>query len=239
VAAQAVAPLETPSQGTIVTRALGDVHAQGNPHFNVDPLEGLRVAELICQRLSEIRPARADNFQANYGRLRRTVGERLVGPALNDKYDGTRLALLAGRGKLREFLDQQGDTAKLSGWLGMMQPNQGRKIVDDHPIWPYFARTFGLEVAAHMEPKPGVPPTTSHLKTVIELMQAEHIEVVVQAAYYDDRHARIVADATGARVAKLAHQAGALPGTDDWVEMIDYNVRTVAQAFARSGSTPL
>ncbi len=237
VAGQAIAPLDVPREGTI-TRALGDVHAQGNPHFNVDPTEGLRVADLIRKRLSEIRPARADYFQQNYDRLHRTIGEKLVGAPLHQKYGGTKLALLFQRGKLSSFLEQQGDTAELAGWLGTMMRYHGRQIVDDHPIWPYFARTFGLVIAAHLEPKPGIPPTTSHLKTVIDLMRANRIQVVVQAPYYDPRHARVVAEATGAQIALLAHQAGAGAGTDDWIEMIDYNVRTIAAAFARAGGGP-
>ena len=46
--------LEVPT-GTI-TRAMGDVHPQGNPHYWMDPENGKRIGKEIADKLSEIRP---------------------------------------------------------------------------------------------------------------------------------------------------------------------------------------
>jgi ABC-type Zn uptake system ZnuABC Zn-binding protein ZnuA len=229
VAAAAITPLGVPSGP--ISRAMGDVHGAGSPHFLVDPLSGLAVAELIRAQLATIRPTDAAYFSERAAAFRAAVGERLVGKALHAKYDGAKLALLAQQSRLAAFLEQQGDTAKLGGWLGLLAGHHGAKVVDDHPIWPYFARTFGLDIVAHLEPKPGIQPTTAHLKQVIERMKADDVRVLLQAAYYDERHARFVAQATRASIAKLAHQVGALPGTASYLEMIDFNVRAVAAAL--------
>jgi zinc/manganese transport system substrate-binding protein len=61
-ASQAIAPLEVPTGA--VTRAQGDVHANGNPHYLSDPLNGLFVARLLRDRLSALRPAAAADFAA-------------------------------------------------------------------------------------------------------------------------------------------------------------------------------
>jgi len=53
--------LEIPT-GTI-TRAMGDVHPQGNPHYWMDPENGKRIAKQIADKLSEIRPADRAYFQ--------------------------------------------------------------------------------------------------------------------------------------------------------------------------------
>jgi zinc/manganese transport system substrate-binding protein len=53
--------LEIPT-GTI-TRAMGDVHPQGNPHYWMDPENGKRIAKQIADKLSEIRPADREYFQ--------------------------------------------------------------------------------------------------------------------------------------------------------------------------------
>src|SRR6478672_5717990 len=42
-----------------VTRAMGDVHPLGNPHYWLDPENGRRVAKAIDAKLSELRPADA------------------------------------------------------------------------------------------------------------------------------------------------------------------------------------
>lgn len=50
----------------VVTRAEGDVHPQGNPHYWLDPSNGLRIAKGIATKLSEMRPADAKYFDERY-----------------------------------------------------------------------------------------------------------------------------------------------------------------------------
>jgi zinc/manganese transport system substrate-binding protein len=49
-----------------ITRAMGDVHPLGNPHYWLDPDNGRRIARAIQQRLSEMQPKDADYFAARY-----------------------------------------------------------------------------------------------------------------------------------------------------------------------------
>jgi ABC-type Zn uptake system ZnuABC Zn-binding protein ZnuA len=98
-------------------------------------------------------------------------------------------------------------------------------------MWPYFARRFGFQVIGHMEPKPGIPPTTAHLRDLIQQMRAEGVRIILSSPYYDPKHARFLAEATGARIVPLAHITGSRPGTDTYIEMIDYNVRTLVAAL--------
>src|ERR1700730_17009418 len=53
--------LEVPT-GTI-TRAMGDVHPQGNPHYWMDPENGKRIGKEIADKLSEIRQGDRAYFQ--------------------------------------------------------------------------------------------------------------------------------------------------------------------------------
>ncbi|MEB2283511.1 MAG: metal ABC transporter substrate-binding protein [Myxococcales bacterium] len=225
-AATAITPLGLPT-GT-VDRSMGDVHPGGNPHYLLDPLNGTLVAAAVRDRLAALRPAAQAGFDERLEAFRKRVAIGLVGSALAARYDVVKLALLAEHGKLVDFLRGQGEENALGGWLGALAADFGAKVVDDHPMWPYFARRFGLVVVADLEPKPGVPPTTKHLADVVALMRGEHVRVVLASAYYDPRHARFVADQTGATVLAMANQVGSRPGTDDYVELIDYNVRQVA-----------
>lgn len=231
----AITPLDVPS--VPVDRSMGDVHPFGNPHYLVDPVNGLRVARLIRERLARLRPEQTAQFDAGYESLRTRIATGLVGSALAQKYDAEKLAILFEHDKLETFLQQQGDAAALGGWLGALLPYHGTKVVDDHPLWPYFARRFGLVVAGHLEPKPGIQPTTSHLTDLIQQMKAGHVRVILAAPYYDPRHASFVANATGATVVYLAHQVGSREGTDDYVRMIEYNVRHLSAALAAPRST--
>src|SRR6266498_1737573 len=53
---------------TTLTRAAGDVHALGNPHFMSDPIIAKAVAQHIAQALSAVDPANAAFYEANYKR---------------------------------------------------------------------------------------------------------------------------------------------------------------------------
>ncbi|HKN36882.1 MAG TPA: metal ABC transporter substrate-binding protein [Terriglobales bacterium] len=56
--------LEIP-QGT-VTRAMGDVHPMGNPHYWLDPENGRRIARGIAGKLGEMDPGDASYFQQRF-----------------------------------------------------------------------------------------------------------------------------------------------------------------------------
>jgi ABC-type Zn uptake system ZnuABC Zn-binding protein ZnuA len=224
-----ISPLDVPSG--IVNRALGDVHPAGNPHYLLDPINGLRVARLIRDKLIELRPERQQYFDDRYASFRQRLGTALVGEVLAKKYDVEKLALLSEAGKLAAFLKSQGEESLLAGWFGLMMPYRGTKVVADHNMWPYFAHRFDISVIGFLEPKPGLPPTTRHLNELIERMRTQGVRVILANSYFDPRFAQFVAERTGAHVVNMAHQVGARAGTNDYLSMIDYDVRQLAGAL--------
>lgn len=224
-----IEPMDIPAGP--INRSMGDVHLAGNPHYLLDPLNGLRVATLLRDKLTDLRPSKKEYFDQRYVDFRNRLGAAMVGEKLAAKYEFGKLALLAEHGKLADFLEAQGEENLLGGWLGAMLPHFGAKFVDEHDLWPYFARRFGLQNVGHMEPVPGIPPTTRHLRTLIEKMQAEQVRLILAVPYYDTRHAQFVADKTGAEVVTLAHQTGAVEGADDYIGMFDANIKALASAL--------
>jgi ABC-type Zn uptake system ZnuABC Zn-binding protein ZnuA len=49
-----------------ITRAMGDVHPLGNPHYWLDPNNGRRIARGIAQKLGEMDPADSQYFQQRF-----------------------------------------------------------------------------------------------------------------------------------------------------------------------------
>src|SRR4029077_19420437 len=62
---------------TNVTRASGDVHALGNPHFMVDPIIAKAVAQHIANALAAVDPAHAADYQANEKKFESTINAKL------------------------------------------------------------------------------------------------------------------------------------------------------------------
>ena len=82
--------LERPT--AVVTRAMGDVHPFGNPHYWLDPNNGRIIARAIEARLSALDPAGASEYKANLAAFDAKIAEAekrwdaMLGP-----YAGTEL----------------------------------------------------------------------------------------------------------------------------------------------------
>jgi zinc/manganese transport system substrate-binding protein len=64
MAASQVTTLEKPAQ---LDRAAGDVHPDGNPHFQLDPWRVLKVAQGLAARLAQLDAANAGTYQQRMG----------------------------------------------------------------------------------------------------------------------------------------------------------------------------
>jgi ABC-type Zn uptake system ZnuABC Zn-binding protein ZnuA len=79
-----------------------------------------------------------------------------------------------------------------------------RAFVSYHSSWVYFADTFGLEIAATVEPKPGIPPTARHLEDVRRVITAKQVGALFQEPYFSDDASTYLARETGVRVARVS-----------------------------------
>ncbi len=61
-----------------MSRAMGDVHASGNPHYWLDPRNGVRIASAIASRLTELDPANTDAYQQRLQTFTRTLNDKLA-----------------------------------------------------------------------------------------------------------------------------------------------------------------
>jgi ABC-type Zn uptake system ZnuABC Zn-binding protein ZnuA len=62
-------------------------------------------------------------------------------------------------------------------------------------------------------------------------MKEQKIRVILAVPWGDYKLAEWVAQETGAKAVVVASAVGAVKGTDSYLDTIDYNVRTVAQAL--------
>ena len=142
-----------------------------------------------------------------------------IDPAAADAYKAT----------LAKF--NAGIDAKLSDWQKALGPYKGRKIVTYHKDFTYFAERFGLEVVETLEPKPGVPPSPSHLAEVIAKMKTANAKVILVQPFQNRKTAETVASHTQAKVLDFPQQPGVLKDTATYQQLMDYLVNTLATAL--------
>jgi zinc/manganese transport system substrate-binding protein len=84
-----------------------------------------------------------------------------------------------------------------------------------------------------LEDRAGIPPSPVHLTQLIRLMKDEKVKVVLVQPWNDQKLAARVAQEAGALVVPLAAGVGAVKDTGTYIDAVDYNVRTLAQALGR------
>ena len=228
-----VRQLESPEQYAFED----SLHPEGNPHFLLDPVEGIKTAKLICEKLSELSPEYKDDFKSNYLKFRNEVATLLVGESLAKKYQVEKLALLYSNKKLKAFLDKNKDGEKLSGWFKQLMPFRDREFVGDHDLWPYMARTYGLQILGYLEPKPGIPPTTKHLQKLIAQMKEKRVSLILSCPYFDKRHVKFVAEKSDSIVLSMAHQVRAVDKADTYINMIKHNFELLIAGLKKTDPT--
>jgi zinc/manganese transport system substrate-binding protein len=182
------------AQGT-VTRAEGDVHPFGNPHYWLDPDNGRRIARGIANRLAELDPGNSAFFQQRF----RDFDKRLA--AAEQKWDAA------------------------------MKPWRGHKVVTYHRSFANFAKRFGLDVIAYVEPRPGIPPTPRHTIEVIQLMKRENCKVVLVEPYFDLKTPQSIGREAGAQVVVYLPSVGGEKHVTNYIELFDYDIGLLIKAF--------
>lgn len=214
---------------TAVTRAMGDVHPMGNPHYWLDPLNGRRIAGTIAQRLAQLAPDRAAVFAQNAATLQQALDDRMFGAELVKAFGADELWAKTQNGTLATFLAEGTNSARAGGWVKAMLPLRRQNIVTYHKSWIYLANRFGLTVVAELEPKPGIPPTASHLTEVATTAKADGVKILLQEPFYSDKAARRVAAQTGAKVVVVANAVGGQPEATDYLALMDLIVRRLTE----------
>jgi zinc/manganese transport system substrate-binding protein len=109
---------------------------------------------------------------------------------------------------------------KMAGWEKELAPYKGRPVVTYHSSAIYFLRRFGLKNFGQLEPKPGIPPSATHVSDLIRRMKDQKISAVVIESVYPRRFPDLIQRETGAKYVVVPYSVGAL-GTKSYIDMID------------------
>ena len=121
-------------------------------------------------------------------------------------------------------------TAAEQEWQADLAALKGKPVVAWHTSWRYFAAYTGLRIVGFMEPKPGVPPSPSHLASLVATMKQTGASAIIMEPFYDRKTADKIARETGAKVLVVPPSVGGAKGLDDYIELMKTNIRDVASA---------
>ena len=120
--------------------------------------------------------------------------------------------------------------AARTGWEKRLASARGTPILGYHRTLVYLADWLGLVEVEFLEPKPGIPPTPSHVARVIAVGQQRKVSLLLQESYYPEATSRIVAQRIPVPLVKV------FPGTEvdrgqSYIDHIEANVAQIERAF--------
>jgi len=106
-------------------------------------------------------------------------------------------------------------------WAKLGERLKAKKIVVYHREFSYFAAAYGMEVVGEVEPKPGVPPTPSHLAGLVKVIQEHDVCAVLTAGWSNDRNVRFLGERTDAVALELPTMVGGNKRATSWIALMD------------------
>jgi zinc/manganese transport system substrate-binding protein len=115
--------------------------------------------------------------------------------------------------------------AAVAKWEQQAAPLKGVPVVVQHRGFTYLGAWLGLREVAALEPKPGMEPTTAHLASVLETLQAQPAKMVLRAAYQGDRPSEWLAQRAHLKSVALPFTVGGTPAAKDLFGLFDDTIQ--------------
>jgi len=236
VAGAGIPALEIPS---VLSREMGDIHPQGNPHVWLDPLLAKLEANNIATSLKRADPAGSDYYDQRKADFDKRIDVAMFGEDLLKLVGIQKLTRLVWSGDLPGFLTStqvggQPLSAKAGGWIKQASAFNGMQAYEFHKVWVYFARAFGLKLVGTIEERPGIPPGPQHVRQVTQQIKAAKIPLILVDNFYDASLPRNISRETGAKVVVLPNQVEGEPTIKTYFDLMNHLLKEITTALGKS-----
>ena len=210
----------------ILLRESGNARIQpGNPgYFEADAsLRLLEVPTSVDRSMGDVHPLGNPHAHLDPHNV------ALVAVALSARLsalDAANAAYYQGRGS--EF--QSHWQAAIARWEQQAAPLKGVPVVVIHRDQVYLCRWLGLQEAAAIEPKPGVPPSSSYLAELVTRLTAAPPKMILRNAYNDPKAADWLSERIHVPVVMLPYSVGGTPAAKDLYTLFDDTVSRLLAA---------
>lgn len=120
---------------------------------------------------------------------------------------------------------QKSTSKNLKTWKKQVQEQKIDKIITYHKTLRYFLSDLGVTSVAQMEPKPGIPPSSSHLLYLSKVLDSEQIKTILIENYYNKKTAqKITAGRESIKVSSIPVAVDGAPGIENLIELYTHIV---------------
>jgi ABC-type Zn uptake system ZnuABC Zn-binding protein ZnuA len=210
------------------------VEAAGKPQFfrgrekAVDLSRGIRLLEIPTHQISrsegDLHIFGNPHYWMNPENAKimvETLCEKLkeVDPANASYYENNK----------REFISKL--DSKILEWKSLCAHCEGKEIISYHKDSEYLVDFLGIKIGGYLEPKPGIPPTPRQIQVLEDTMKKRNIKGIIQPTFYPTGPAEFLAKKVGGKVITICQNPNQLPELKDYLTLVDFNVRQLAEAL--------
>ena len=111
--------------------------------------------------------------------------------------------------------------AAISRWESEAAALKGKPVVVHHKSFTYLIDWLGMKQVGTLEQKPGIPPTTSHLKNLLLKLRTAPADVIIRAPSDPDDASEWLSEKTGTRAIVLPYTVGSDKQSNDLFALFD------------------
>lgn len=105
----------------------------------------------------------------------------------------------------------------------------GLKIITYHKSLSYFSDFAGLEVAATVEPKPGIPPNSKHVDALIQTIKSQGVKAILIEEFYPRKIPEYLAEKGSVPLVIFTNTTGS-KGVTTYAGLIEHVITEIAKA---------
>lgn len=114
--------------------------------------------------------------------------------------------------------------AKRKEWEGKLK---GKRFVAFHRYFEYLAHDSGFRITGYIEPKPGIPPSSGHMASLVNSISKDRPDAILSTSYNGKKEVEFLSAKTGVKGVVVPHEIGCQDGIKDWFTLMDRVVESL------------
>jgi len=106
---------------------------------------------------------------------------------------------------------------------------KGKRIITHHKAWSYLLDWLNIDLVNTLEPKPGIPPNTGHLETLLQQVKGVPVLAIVRAPYAPAAGSEWLSKKTGIPALVLPFTVGGSKGATDLFGLFEETLRPLIE----------
>jgi len=115
-------------------------------------------------------------------------------------------------------------------WEAEAQVLKNKKAIVYHRSWSYLFDWLGIVEVADLEPKPGIPPSSTHLVKLLQEVEQQKPDFILLTAYQDDKGAKWLSEKSAVPILRLPYTVGGNESAKDLFTLFESTINILKKS---------